>query len=259
MCLNRKDSTMKKTLFGMLVMGLTCYAQGGEVTVKLITETGRVLEDEYSWDIRVAVSNGTDSAIQVVEEGGYAKGTQVFLMLLPEYLMRNCIGGDRLKSPHTNSWENITTTNPWSTKRVCTLAPGQMHLWDYSELFLSIQLLAEELPKITDQFDVYAQVLVGTNLWAASSTNTVRFARQKIKDGNIIFTGTYRGIRTFDVYEHTTDGDCFLFCAYTRVCKVPAGATPSFEVEAGTDILKVTFSDNSPPVRFNIWEGKVIP
>jgi len=255
---------MKKTLLGILAMGLACHAQGGEVTVKLITEEGRMLEDEYCWDIRVTVSNGTDSAIQIVEEGGSAKSTQLFLVLLPENLMRNCVGGDRLKSPHTNFWENISTTNPWSTKRVRSLAPGQAHLWDCSWLFPPIQLFAENFPAI-DQFDIYAQVLVGTNLWAVSNTNTVRFSRQKIGDGVLRFTGTFQGKRrvsTVNVYEHTTDGDRFLFSDNSdpaRICKISVGVTPSFEVEPNSNILKVMFSDNSPPVRFNISEGKVIP
>jgi len=256
---------MKKTLFGMLAIGLVCHAQGGEVTVKLTTEAGRLLKDEYRWNIRVAVSNGTDSAIRVVEEVGYAKNTQLFFVLLPENIMRYCVRENMLKAPHTNAWEKISTTNSWSTQHIRALAPGQTHEWDYSWLFPSIQLFAEELPAVIDQFDMYAQVLVGTNLWPVSNTNTVRFSRQKIEDGILRFTGTYQGkrrIENINVYEHTTDGDRFLFSANSdpaRICKVPAGATPSFEVETGTDILKVTFSDNSPPVRFNIWEGKVIP
>lgn len=252
---------MKETLLGILT-GLACYAHGGEFTVKLMTETGRILADQWDWDIRVAVSNGTDSAIRIVERGGAAKETQLFFVLLPEDLMIYGRDYHKLKLPHTNFWEKISTTNSWSTKHVRTLTPGQTHLWDCSEAFSSIELIAENIPTI-DQFGMYVQVLVGSNQWAYSNTNMVRFARQKTEDGNIIFTGTYtyRGTQpfNFNVYEHTTDGDSFLFCSFARVCKVPVGATPSFEVETGTDILKVTFSDNSPPVRFNISEGKVIP
>jgi len=253
-----------KKLFSILAIGLACHAQGGEVTVKLITEEGRVLENEDCWDIRVAVSNGTDSAIRVVEEVGYAKNTQLFFVLLPENLMRNCVGEKMLKAPSTNAWEKITAANSLSTQYVRALAPGQTHEWDYSWLFPSIQGFAENF-KAIDQFDMYAQVLVGTNLWAVSNTNTVRFARQKIGDGVLHFTGTFQGkhrIMPINVYEHTTDGDRFLFSDNSdpaRICKVPAGVTPSFEVEPNSNILKVTFSDNSPPVRFNIWEGKVIP
>ena len=233
--------------------------------MKLITEEGRILEDQCSWDIRVAVSNGTDSVIRIVDGGGAAKDTQLFLVLLPENIARYCVRENRLQSPHTNFWEKISTTNRWTeVYKIRTLAPGQTHLWDCSWLFPPIQLFAEDLPA-TDQFDMYAQVLVGTNLWAFSNTNTVRFARQKIEDGILRFTGSFQWRQrtsTINVYEHTTDGDRFLFSDSSdpaRICKVPVGVVPSFEVEASMDILKVTFSDNSPPVRFNISEGKVIP
>jgi len=250
---------MKKTLLSMLAMGLVYYAQSGEVMVKLMTETGRILEDQFSWDIRIAISNGTDSAIQIVNGGGGAKETQLFFTILPQELMDHAVYEKKLDAPHTNFWEKINTTSKWTEiYTTSTLAPGQTHLWDCSEVFPSIRFLAEDIPTI-DQFDMYAQVLVGTNIWAVSNTNTVRFSRQKIEDGDIVFTGTYMGNRTFNVYEHTTDDDRFLFCSFTRVCKIGNGVVPSFEVETGTDILKVTFSDNSPPVRFNISEGKVIP
>jgi len=252
---------MKKTLLGILAMGLSCHAQGGEFTVQLITPPDRILKREYSVDIRVAISNGTGSAIQIVDFPSLARDSQLFFTILPQNLMDYAVWETKgLRVPNTNSWEKITTTNTWSTKHVRMLAPGQVQMWDFGELdlFPSVQSLFYNLSQVT-QFDMYAQVLIGSSQWVYSNTNTVRFSQQNLKDGNVIFTGTYRGTRTFDVYEHTTDGDCFLFCTHTRVCKVPAGATPSFEVEAGTDILKVTFSDNSPPVRFNIWEGKVIP
>jgi len=257
MCLNGKDSTMKRTLLGILT-GLACHAHGGDFTVQLITPPDRILEKEYTVDIRVAISNGTDSAIQIVDLPGIARGAQLFFTILPQNLMEHAVYEKRLHAPSTNWWEKITTTNTWNTKRVRTLAPGQAHEWDFGDFMFPAAQSLIDVAEIT-QFDMYAQVLVGTNLWAVSNTNTVRFSRTAVPDGILRFSSTYRPNRTVEVYEHTTDDDRFLLCVTGRICKIGDGVVPSFEVEAGTDILKVTFSDNSPPVRFNISEGKVIP
>ena len=259
MCLNGKDSTMKRILSGILT-GFACYAYGGEVTVQLITPPARILRKEYTVDIRVAISNGTDSAIQIVKGGG-AKDTQLFFTIIPQDLMDYAVWETKkLHAPNTNFWERINTTNAWTEiYKTRTLAPGQTHEWDLGDfVFPSVHGMFDNLSRVTE-FDMYAQVLVGTNLWAVSNTNTVRFSRTEVPDGILRFAETYRPNRTVEVYEHTTDGDRFLLCVTGRICKIGDGVVPSFEVEAGTDILKVTFSDNSPPVRFNISEGKVIP
>jgi len=264
MRLNGKDSTMKRILVGILT-GLACYAHGGEVTVSLITETGRLLVDEWHSDVTVTVSNGTDTVIRVLDEPMLAKNNQCFLVLLPENLMMHCVGENKLKSPHTNFWEKISTSNQWSETRIRVLAPGQTHEWDCRQEFRQMQYFVED-NKTIDEFQVCMQVLVGSNQWVYSNTNTVRVSKEKkLEEGNVVFSGTFtfNGTRqrAFNVYEHITDGDRFLFCggSLSRICKVPAGAIPSFEVLAGTDILKVTFSDNSPSVQVNIPWGKAIP
>ena len=250
---------MKKTLLSMLAMGLACHAESGEVTVKLITPPDRILEKEYTVDIRVAISNGMDTAIQIVDLPGLAQGIQLFFTILPQDLMDYAVYEKKLDAPSTNWWEKITTTNSWSTRRVRALASGQTHEWDLGDFtFPPVQILVAEGSKVT-QFDMYAQVLVGSNQWVYSNTNTVRFSHTEVPDGILRFTDTYKVNRTVNVYEHTTDGDRFLLCTSGRICKIGDEVVPSFEVEAGTEILKVTFSDNSPPVRFNISEGKVIP
>jgi len=247
---------MKRILVGILT-GWACHAHGGDFTVQLFTPPDRILEKEYTVDIRVAISNGTDSAIQIVEKS--VRNSQLFFTIIPQDLMDHAVYEKRLHAPNTNFWEKISTTNAWTEiYKTRALAPGQTHEWDLGDfVFPPVQSLID-VAEIT-QFDMYAQVLVGSNQWAYSNTNTVRFSRTEVPDGILRFTGTYRTNRPVNVYEHTTDGDRFLLCTVGRICKIGDGVVPSFEVEAGTDILKVTFSDNSPPVRFNIWEGKVIP
>jgi len=250
---------MKKTLLNMLLTAGVGYTLAGEVSVQLITPPDRILEKEYTVDIRVAISNGTDSVMRILDEAGYAKNTQLFFVLLPQDIMEHCVYEKRLYSPSTNRWEIINTTNPWSDGHIRMLAPGQTHEWDLGDfMFPPVQYLIEPVTGIT-QFDMYAQVLVGSNQWVYSNTNTVRFSRMEVPDGILRFTGIYNTNQTVNVYEHTTDGDRFLLCTSGRICKIGNGVVPSFEVETGTTILKVTFSDNSPPVRFDIWVGKVIP
>jgi len=241
-------------------MAVACHAQAGDFTAQLITGSDRILADE-SANIKVVLSNGTTSAIRVMDNSGLARDRQLFFILLPQDIMDyNVLHNRTLSLPHTNAWGAIST-NLWGKTRV--LAPGQVHVWDFTEL-LPIHSFVEYLE--LDHFDIYAQVLVGTNQWAYSNTNTVRVSSQEVKDGILRFTGIYPRImdgtpRHFNVYEHTTDGDRFLFCdeSLSRICKVENGVVPSFEVEANSHILKVTFNDNSPQIRFDLWEGKVIP
>jgi hypothetical protein len=241
---------MKTVLLSIMLTGLGYHVFGGEVTVTLTTESDRILADEYSDKTKLAISNGTDVAIRIVGKAYEAQNCQWFFATCPEHIMHTYTHPHR--NPHTRGLNFINSSN-------LLLAPGQVYVWEFEDgLHPWLQVFLNAYPNV-DQYDLYAQVLVGTNQWVHSNTNTVRISRQNWKDGIVRFTGTYRRNQAFNVYEHTIDGDRLLFCTLARVCKIPVGATPSFEVETGTDILKVTFSDNSPSVRFNIWEGKVIP
>ena len=173
--------------------------------------------------------------------------------------MDYCLNEKLLIKAHTNLWQRISTGT--STLDTRALAPGQTHVWDLTEHFMPEADLFTS-PLQTDQMNLYAQVLVGPNQWAYSNTNTVRFSTQKSSDGILRFTGTFfwnNGTHPLVVHEVTTDGERFLFFDGDRICKVPGQAVPSFSVDPGTHILNVTFSDNSPPVRFDIHEGRVIP
>ena len=256
---------MKKTQMGMLLMTLACHTHGGDFSIKLISPPDRILHKEYKVDIRVAISNGTDSAIRLLGgAGSVANNEQLFFTASDDAIMNYCRHFGLFKEPRTNAWGRINSTNQWDVKQTKVLAPGQTYEWD-CEYLIQVHELAGQITSGATQFDLYAQVLVGTNQWAYSNTNTVKFSWVKVEDGMLLHTGMYPRatdgtLQPFHVYEHTIDGDRFLFCKESgRICKLGNGVVPSFEVEAGTNILKVTFSDNSPPIRFVIPWGNVIP
>jgi hypothetical protein len=164
--------------------------------------------------------------------------------------------------PSTNYWVDIITNKKGNARM---LAPKQAHIWEFMEISQRLEHFSRICLRGDGQVEMYTQVLVGTNQWVYSNTNTVQFSEQEIQDGILRFTGTRpwkNGLfYPFQIYEHMMDGNRFLFCKNTcsRICQVPEQAVPSFEVEVGTDILKVTFSDNSPQIRYKINERKVIP
>lgn len=249
--------------------GLGCYAQGNGITVHLITEPGRILKDEYGADIRVVLSNGTDKAVQVLDHVGIARTYQLFMMLDNEVVMHRGAHDKMLSLPRQDAWSAISE-NLWGYN--LALAPGQVYTWGCTDEFRDSVVFESLLYWInqncfslnTNQVDMCAQVLVGHNQWVYSNTNTLRFSQQKIKDGILCFTGTYTGkdgkTRDIRVYEHTTDGERFLFCgnSLSRICKIAKEVVPSFEMEADAKILKVTFSDKSPTVRFDVGKGRTL-
>jgi len=251
---------MKEKLVLMLV-GLFCYAHAGEFSAKL-TCPSKLLRDEYRAEFKVALSNGTDSAIRVFERPSDAYNWQIFFRLESQEHMNYCLLEGYLRNTNTTAWTVISTDMENNTR---ALAPGQTHEWVIASIFSpTLEGFVPDHLNIT-QMGIYAQVLVGPNQWAYSNTNAVSVSTQSIEDGigTVLFTSTFPtmiGDSLNEVRSVTIDNERFLFSGLTRVCKISNTVTPSFAVDAGaSDILIVTFDDNSPTVRFNMRTGKIVP
>jgi len=252
---------MKKVVMSCFVLGLLGNNFAGDFTVQL-TCPSKLLKDEYRAEFKVALSNGTDTAIRVFEKAGDAYNWQVFFRLASQEHMEYCLRERYLRPTNTTAWAVISTDMESNTR---VLTPSQTHAWDFAILFSPVRegFVPDHL-NIT-QMGIYAQVLVGPNQWVYSNTNAVSIAMQGIDDGigNLLFTTSFPtiiGLSTVEVREVFIDADRFLFSGLTRVCKISNTVTPSFAVDAGaSDILIVTFDDNSPTVRFNMRTGKIVP
>ena len=163
---------MKKTLTGILFAGLSCTAHAGDFTVTLTTPPGRILADEFSPEFKVAISNGTASAIRILKKPWEAFQEQIFWGISPQEHMDYCLREKLLSAVRTNAWESIHANTLNDT---LVLAPGQTHTWDLTDIFMPEADLFTS-PLQTDQMNLYAQVLAGPNQWAYSNTNTVRFS-----------------------------------------------------------------------------------
>ena len=250
---------MKKLIITILLAGLSCSAQTGDFVVQL-TCPSKLLFDEFETQIKVAVSNGTPSAIRVFERLGSA---QVYFALQSQSHMDYCLRERHLFERRARVWESLCTndTGVFPTR---LLNPGETHEWGFRLVdtpFLQKSFRPDYL-NIT-QMGLYAQVLVGPDQWAISNTNTVSFSTQSCDDGPILFSTPYYVGRETPMCEIRViwiDAERFLFIGYKRMCKIPNTTTPSFAVDAiNSDIINVTFDDNTPPFRWDIRKDKLAP
>ena len=248
---------MKKTLIGMLLIGLSCHAQTGGFTAQLETTPGKILTDEYWAMFKVTLSNGTASAIRVYKTEGAALGHQVFFGLGIQNHMDYAINDKHLRKAHATSWQYISANTFSNT---CWVNPGGTHTWDFSGMF-NLFFIPQYLE--VNQTSVYAQVLVGPDQWVNSNTNTVSFSELSSDDSPILFStplSTPLGPYAYNVREFTIDGERFLFCGITRICKLTNSVTPSFSVvSTNSEILNISFGGTPPSILYDIRRGKIIP
>jgi len=253
---------MKKTLLAIsLTAGVSCYAHAGDFTVQLNCPD-KLLRDEFMTEFKVALSNGTASAIRVYEKAGTALNAQVFFHLASQAHMDYCLRERYLSPMRTNSWGSLSTNT--SSYKTRLLNPGETHEWGFCVIttpFLHENFLPGYLN--TTQAGVYAQVLVGPDQWACSNTNTVSFSTQSCNDGAVLFTvplTTPLGLSSYSVREITIDGERFLLGESARMCKISPTVTPSFAVDAvNPETINVTFDDNTPSLQWDIRNNKLIP
>jgi len=254
---------MKRVIMCCIVLSmLEGNGLAGDFTVKL-TCPSKLLRDEYRAEFKVAISNGTTSTIRIFEKAGNTLDSLVFFRLESQEHMEYCLLERHLPRTRTNSWGRLSTnTSSYDTR---LLTPGQTHEWNFASIFSPLREgFVPDFLNIT-QMGLYAQVLVGPDQWVCSNTNKVSISTQGIEDGigTVLFTTSFPtmiGQCVIEVREVLIDNDRFLFSDFDRICKISATVTPSFAIDAGaSDILIVTFDDNSPTVRFNMRTGKIVP
>jgi len=255
---------MKKTLMVIFVAGLSFCIQAGDFSVQLISPPHRILNDELPVEFKVTVSNGTPSAIRLYKSAGRALEKQVFFGIGNQRQMDFGIQGKYFRKANVGVLRDLDS-GPFDNTRL--LNPGETHIWDFTGIFFSpFPDIAQRLE--VDQMDIYAQVLVGTGRysysWAYSSTNTVCFSELSSKDGTLLFTTppvpSLFGPISYEVREITTDGERFLFCGITRICKLTNSVTPSFSVvSTNSEILNISFGGTPPSILYDIRRGKIIP
>ena len=250
---------MKKTLMAILLTGLSSSAQTGEFVARL-TCPSKLLCDEFKTQIKVAVSNGTPSAIRVFERLG---SSQVYFALQSQPHMDYCLRERHLRARRSTVWDSLSA-NDTGTFPTRLLNPGETHEWGFYVLFTPFlqKSFRPDYLNIT-QMELYAQVLVGPDQWAISNTNTVIFSTQSCENGSVLFSapcGSWQGAPICYVREVWIDGERFLFCEDARMCKISNTTTPSFAIDAlNPDIINVTFDDNTPPFRWDIRKDKLAP
>jgi len=234
-----------------VLMTATTLASG--VSVTLDTPTNRYLCNESVPDT-VTISNGTGSAFFVGKKAPRKNGPQMYWCVSPQAQMESLIRNHLILSRPNNAWKYVT--QPQIGNR--PLAPGETIVWDYEGVPFSIP------SRIFENFtnvNLYAQVLVGSNVWACSNTNLVKSTTVMIENGTLLLESTFespqRPAYPFNVriYEHTIDGERFLFYSALgqRICAVPENATPNFAINTNAAMLTVTFSGtNAPPVSYNL-------
>jgi hypothetical protein len=242
-------------VIGLLVM-FTHYLVSAQVTVTLTTPPYLFLVDETVVQ-KVAVSNGTDESFNVYKSMGTALGRQFYWCITPVEKMESLIRNDRiLQAPDNRAWVGLR--NLWDENQL--LPSGGTHEWDTRGQNMLPPQIFEYYPEVS----LYAQVLVGSNVWVCSNTNSVRMLPKSVDTGVIRFEGGYVGyrnfFRSFKVYEHVLDDKTYLFANYCRLCEVPSNTVPWFSVNTNAAILTVSFSStNSPPVVFDLKNDQIIP
>ena len=248
---------MKKTLIGMLLIGLSCHAQTGGFTAQLETTPGKILTDEYWAMFKVTLSNGTPSAIRVYQTAGAALDRQVFFGLGNQEHHDFSVRGEHLRKAHTTSWQYISANTFSNT---CWVNPGGTHTWDFSGMF-NLFFIPQHLE--VNQTSVYAQVLVGPDQWMNSNTNTVSFSELGCDDGPILFTRTFStplGMKSTHARAVTVDGEPFLFYGCRRLCNLTGLGTPTITADPViSNILTFDFGTNAPSFRFNTKTGEILP
>lgn len=239
----------------LLVMLANCPVSA-QVSVTLTTPPYLFLADE-SVIQKVAVSNGTDSSFYVYKDIGMALDGQFFWCVTPAEKMESLIRNDRiLQAPDNRAWKGLRSL--WDANQL--LPPNGTHQWDTRGLNMLSPQIFEYYPEVS----LYAQVLVGSNVWVCSNTNSVRMLPKSVDTGVVRFESTYVGYRNFSrsfkVYEHVLDGKAYLFANYCRLCEVPSNTVPQFSVNTNAAILTISFSDtNASSVVFDLKNDRILP
>lgn len=232
------------------------YLVSAQVNITLTTPPYLFLADE-SVVQKVAVSNGTDSSFFIYKDIGMALDGQFFWCVTPAEKMESLIRNDRiLQAPDNRAWKGLRSL--WEANQL--LLPNGTHQWDTRGLNMLSPRIFEYYPEVS----LYVQVLVGSNVWVCSNTNTVRMLPKSVDTGVVRFESTYVGYRNFSrsfkVYEHVLDDKAYLFANYCRLCEVPSNTVPSFSVNTNAAILTVSFSNtNARSVVFDLKNDKILP
>jgi len=251
---------MKRLAFSCIAF---CILAGnsiaGEFTAQL-TCPNKVLYDEYHAEFKVALSNGTDSAIRIFERAGGAFNRQVFFGLGNPEHMDYCLREGILREKNPNVWNALSANTTRHDTRM--LAPGQTHEWNFAVMFNP--LVTGFIPDYLNiaQMGIYAQVLVGSSQWVYSNTNAVSVSAQGCDDGPILFTNTFTtpiGKMTTHVREITIDGERFLFYGCERICKLTGLGTPTITADPiHSNILTISLGTLAPPILYDTKKG-IIP
>lgn len=224
-----------------------------DVVVTLDTPTNRYLCNE-SVPVMITISNGTSSTFYVGKSAPFQNGPQMYWCVSPKSQMESLIRNHFILCQPYNAWKYVT--QPQIGNR--PLTSGETIIWNYKGMPFSIP------SRIFENFtnvNLYAQILVGSNVWAYSNTNLVKSTTVMIENGTLLlessFTSPQRPTYPFNVkiYEHVIDGERFLFDAenFKRICSVPEDATPNFSISTNAATLTVTFSGtNVPPFSYNL-------
>ena len=244
-----------KAAIGLLVMFAHCLVSA-QVSVTLTTPPYLFLADE-SVVQKVAVSNGTASSFYVYKSFDTAINGQFFWRVTPPEILDSLIRNDRiLQAPDNRAWKGLRSV--WDANQL--LPPGGKYEWETRGLNIIPSRIFEYYPEVS----LYAQVLVGSNVWVCSNTNSVRMLPKSVDTGVVRFEGGYVGYRnfsrTFKVYEHVLDDRTYLFVNYCRLCEVPSNTVPQFSVNTNAAILTVSFSNtNAPSVVFDLKNDRTLP
>jgi len=223
-----------------------------DVSIILNTPTNRYLHNEVI-PVSITVSNGTTSSFFVHKATPFSESSQLYWCVSPQEKMDALTRFGHIPVPH-NAWKYVT--QPQITNR--PLAPGECIMWD--DMGVSGWIPSRIFECFTN-VNLYAQILVGSNVWAYSNTNLVKSTTVMIENGTLLLESSFmspqRPTYPFNVkiYEHVIDGERFLFDAenFKRICSVPEDATPNFSISTNAATLTVTFSGtNVPPFSYNL-------
>lgn len=233
----------------MLCLTVLCLMGGanlvpayGGVDVCLSTPQHRLLADE-DFAVSVVLSNNSGNVIMAIDNPALALNRQLFF-----------ITGHDAKRPldhlfaNTNneSWDSIVNNR---LEGSTAIADGQVKCWDYKDIF----------PNSLNDYgvsNICVAILVGTNDWVFSPTNSMVFSNSKVSEGALRLNSAYArlsGLESFKVYECGVDGTNFLFSeSRNRICAVPTNTTTTFLMNTNSGVLTISFGANMDPVRFHV-------
>jgi hypothetical protein len=237
----------EKTIICGICLALASGVLADGISVSLLTSEKMVLWGEKTL-LKVVVSNGTAFSVNVYSDGVEAEESQLMWREVSDVLSPSpCFA-----LPESRVVELIRRSG-----QAPLLAPTEIRVWDFEEWGLP------GFPRFSGEKHIFTQVLVNPGTWVSSNTNLVRIASQRYEEGLLRLISAYIGLSDtlvpFKVYEHTLDGERFLFTRCERVCQIPDSAVPTFAVNTNTAVMTVSFGASAPPVNYNVKTGQIVP